>query len=161
MDRIWAPWRMQYIEHKKPEGCIFCDVPDKSDEERFILHRGEHALLMLNGFPYNNGHLMAAPYRHVADPVALSPEETASLMAETDLALRVLRRAMHPDGFNLGMNLGRVAGAGIEDHLHLHIVPRWSGDTNFMPVIAEVRVLPEALVTTFGKLQEALRAELG
>jgi len=160
MNRIWAPWRMEYIEQPKPEGCIFCELPKGEDEAGLILHRGKLCLVMLNAFPYNNGHLMVAPYRHAADPGELSAEELASLMEEMNLSLGVLRRAMHPEGCNLGMNLGRVAGAGIEDHLHLHVVPRWSGDTNFMPVLCDTRVLPEALTATYRKLREALDQEL-
>ena len=159
MQHLWAPWRIRYIEQAQPPGCIFCEKPQGEDEAGLILHRGELAFVMLNAFPYNNGHLMAAPYRHVADPVDLSPEEMASLMAEASLSLRVVRRAMRPDGLNLGMNLGRVAGAGIADHLHLHLVPRWNGDTNFMPVLCDTRVLPEALLATYRKLRSALDQE--
>ncbi len=160
MRYMWAPWRMQYIEQSKPAGCIFCDKPGGKDEAGLILHRGKLTFSLLNGFPYNNGHLMVAPYRHVADPVELSADELADLMAETNLCVRVLRRAMHPEGFNLGMNLGKVAGAGIADHLHMHVVPRWNGDTNFMPVLCDTRVLPEALQATWGKLRGALEEEL-
>jgi len=156
MERLWAPWRMAYLEIKKPEGCIFCAKPGEEDREALILHRGEHAFILLNAFPYNNGHLMVAPYRHTADLESLSAEESREMMELCQLGLGALRRAYHPDGCNLGMNLGTVAGAGIADHLHLHLVPRWNGDTNFMPVVAETKVLPDSLQNTYDKLRAAL-----
>jgi ATP adenylyltransferase len=149
---------MQYIDHLHDDGCVFCAMRDpEGDEERCLLHRREHAFVVLNAFPYNNGHLLVAPYRHVAAFEDLTPEEVLDLMAGVRVGIQVLRAAFHPDGFNFGANLGRVAGAGIADHLHLHVVPRWNGDTNFMPVIGETKVLPEAIRQTFCKLQEALR----
>lgn len=156
MQHLWAPWRMAYIGEPQPPGCIFCVKPAESrDADNYIVHRGTHAFVMLNAFPYNSGHLMVAPYRHTADFPGLSPEEVQDVMALAQQSLRALDRAFHPHGYNIGMNLGQVAGAGIADHLHLHVVPRWNGDTNFMPVLAETRVLPEALAETYRKLTEA------
>jgi ATP adenylyltransferase len=157
MERLWAPWRMAYVEVSQPTGCIFCEKPaQEADRENLILHRGETAFVILNAFPYNNGHLMVAPYRHTADLESLTAEECAEVMALAQWCTRLLRAAFRPDGFNLGMNLSRIAGAGIADHLHLHLVPRWSGDTNFMPVIGETKVLPDSLEQTYAKLREAI-----
>jgi len=159
MERLWAPWRMEYIQEHLQDACIFCAKPAQGrDEENHILYRGEHAYLMLNLYPYNNGHLMIAPYRHLADLLELRPEESAAILYCTRIAVEALRHALHPDGFNIGLNLGRVAGAGISDHLHAHIVPRWSGDCNFMPVLANTKVIPELLDRTFGRLRESLVA---
>jgi ATP adenylyltransferase len=161
MERLWAPWRVAYIDAAAPGGCIFCDKPAEAHDDRhWILHRGETAFILLNAFPYNNGHLMIAPFRHTADLGLLRPEEGAELFALTQLCVTLLRSAYHPDGFNIGMNLGKVAGAGVADHLHMHVVPRWNGDTNFMPVLADTRVLPDSLDNTLRKLREALD-ELG
>jgi ATP adenylyltransferase len=157
MEKLWAPWRMAYVGVSQPSGCIFCTKPAESeDAASLLLHRGEHAFIMLNAFPYNNGHLMIAPYRHTADLESLTAVENAEIMALSQLAMGLLRRAYSPDGYNLGMNLGRVAGAGIVDHLHLHIVPRWNGDTNFMPVVADTKVLPDSLENTYTRLRAAL-----
>jgi ATP adenylyltransferase len=156
MDKLWAPWRMAYIEVDAPSGCIFCDKPSAGDDRReLILHRGKLAFVLLNKFPYNNGHLMVAPYRHTADFPGLDAPERQELMDLTCAATELLQYALHPDGYNVGMNLGRVAGAGVADHLHLHVVPRWNGDTNFMPVIAETKVLPDALFGSYDKLRAA------
>jgi ATP adenylyltransferase len=144
---------MQYIEIKKPEGCIFCNKSGENrDRENFILKRGELAFVMLNGFPYNNGHLMVAPYRHIGDISELTHDEMCEIMALTQECCAILKRAFNPDGYNIGMNLGLTAGAGIADHVHMHIVPRWNGDTNFMPVVADVKVLPDSLENTYDKL---------
>jgi ATP adenylyltransferase len=157
VEKLWAPWRMTYIEVKAPSGCIFCDKPaEDADAENLILRRGTTAFVMLNAFPYNNGHLMVVPYRHTADLADLTPEERDELMALAQWSNRLLAAAMRPDGFNVGMNLGRVAGAGIADHLHLHLVPRWNGDTNFMPVVADTRVLPDSLQNCYAKLRAAM-----
>jgi len=149
-ERLWAPWRLEYIEEgSKLPGCIFCEKPTAGDDAaQLILHRGEAAYVLLNLYPYANGHLMVAPYRHVADPGDLEAAERAELWELFDRSLRALRVAFEPHGFNAGLNLGRVAGAGVEHHLHLHVVPRWNGDTNFMPVLADVRVMPEHLSRT-------------
>ena len=158
MDRIWSPWRMAYIQAAKERGdeagCIFCDLPAEGDDERAkILVRGEFAFVILNSFPYNPGHLMVAPFRHVGDFAALEPDELAEVDALIARSIRVLEAEMEPHGFNLGMNLGRVAGAGIPDHLHWHVVPRWNGDTNFMPIVGQTRVLPELLEESFARLR--------
>jgi ATP adenylyltransferase len=157
MERLWAPWRMAYIGVPSPDGCIFCDKPrEESDAGNWILCRGRLAFVILNAFPYNNGHLMVAPFRHTADIESLTPEEQAEIFRLTQLCVSLLREAFRPEGFNIGMNLGKVAGAGVADHLHMHIVPRWNGDTNFMPVIADTRVLPDSLDNTLRKLRAAL-----
>jgi len=158
MEKLWAPWRMAYIEVEQPHGCIFCTKPEAGDDrQQLILFRGEQCFVMMNLFPYNNGHVMIAPYRHTADLVGLSVEEQAEMMRLTRYCVRVLQEAFRPEAFNLGMNLGRTAGAGVADHLHMHVVPRWNGDTNFMPVLAETKVLPDALFTSYDKLAEAIR----
>ncbi len=157
MKQLWTPWRLEYILSAKQEGCIFCDfVEQEDDRNNLILLRGERSFLMLNKYPYNNGHLMAVPYHHVDTLELLLPEEQADLMAMTVLAVSALRLAMKPDGFNIGYNIGKVAGAGVKDHVHCHIVPRWNGDTNYMPVLAEVRVIPQALSDTYDQLKQAL-----
>jgi ATP adenylyltransferase len=157
IERLWTPWRMAYINaHGREErgGCIFCDLPAEGDDERHhILGRGREAFVMLNRFPYNPGHLLVAPFRHVGDYLELTAEELAETMALAGTAIRALREASSPHGFNLGMNLGSVAGAGIADHVHLHLVPRWGGDTNFMPIVGQTKVLPELLNETWAKLR--------
>lgn len=162
MEQLWAPWRMQYIRQgDKAGGCIFCTLPaEQKDEENLIVYRGKTGFIMLNSFPYNCGHLMAAPYKHTADMYALEDEELLSIGRLVRYSVRLLTAAMQPDGFNLGVNLGRSAGAGFVDHIHWHIVPRWNGDTNFMPVIADTKVLPESLRSTYDKLKKKIE-ELG
>lgn len=162
MEYLWAPWRMAYIDApKKVEGCVFCGkLAEADDREQLILYRGEHCFIIMNLFPYNNGHLMVAPYRHTADLVGLSAAEQEEMMRLTRHCVRLLTEAFQPEGFNLGMNLGRTAGAGVADHLHMHIVPRWNGDTNFMAVTGETKVLPDALFSSYDKLAAVL-AELG
>ncbi|MBJ7355402.1 MAG: HIT domain-containing protein [Thermoleophilaceae bacterium] len=166
-DRLWAPWRMQYVEHHGPDtsegktGCIFCDFPaEDNDTKNLIAHRGELAYVILNGFPYNNGHVMVVPYEHNAKLHEVSPETAQEITELTQLALKVLEGVYHPGGFNIGINQGDAAGAGIGAHLHQHIVPRWVGDTNFMPVVADVRVLPEALSGSYEKISAGFRAAL-
>lgn len=157
MEKLWAPWRVTYLEVPPPAGCIFCVQPAAGrDEENGILHRGERAFVMLNAFPYNNGHLMVAPFRHTADLETLSPEEQAEIFSLTRLCVSLLRIAYQPDGYNIGMNLGKSAGAGVAEHMHVHVVPRWNGDTNFMPVVADTKVLSESLAHTYHKLRSAL-----
>ena len=158
MERIWSPWRMAYIQAAKEQGedggCIFCDLPDEGDDERtMILARGELAFVIVNSFPYNPGHLMVAPFRHVGAFTSLEAAELADVDALVAGSIRALEQEMEPHGFNLGMNLGRVAGAGIPDHVHWHVVPRWNGDTNFMPVVGQTRVLPELLEETYARLR--------
>lgn len=154
MEQIWAPWRIEYIEMKKPEGCILCDKPkENNDALNYILYRGDRNFVIMNSYPYNPGHLMIAPYRHIATPDELSDEELSEHHQIVNQCLRVLKEVFNPSGFNIGMNIGRVAGAGIEEHIHTHVVPRWSGDTNFMPVLSNTRVLPQALAETYEKLK--------
>jgi len=158
VERIWSPWRMAYIEAAKEQGedggCIFCDLPAEGDDERtMILARGELAFVIVNSFPYNPGHLMVAPLRHVGAFTSLEAAELADVDALVARSIRALELEMEPHGYNLGMNLGRVAGAGIPDHVHWHLVPRWNGDTNFMPVVGQTRVLPELLEETYARLR--------
>jgi ATP adenylyltransferase len=158
---LWAPWRMEFIAAEKPKGCIFCDfpaAPEAEDRKNLIVRRGAHAFTILNRFPYNSGHLMVVPRRHGADLAALPPAEWADLQEELRLAAAVLQAAYRPEGINLGMNLGRAGGAGIADHLHWHLVPRWVGDNNFMPVLADVRVMVDHLDTTFEKVRAGYAA---
>lgn len=153
MERVWAPWRMDYILDEKPSGCIFC-LPERTegDRQHLVLHRTPLSLVMLNRYPYTNGHLMVAPRRHTADMDALSDPEMLDLFRTVRLCRGILEEEASPQGFNIGLNLGRAAGAGIEDHLHVHIVPRWNGDTNFMTVVADLRVVPEGLLAAYDKL---------
>ena len=156
MERLWSPWRMEYIEaaHDDEVECIFCELPNEGrDDENFILARSGQAFALLNAFPYNPGHLMIAPLRHVGELEALTAPEMADAGSLLQRSVRALRDEMDPQGFNIGMNLGRVAGAGVPGHLHWHVVPRWNGDTNFMPVVGATRVLPESLDDTYGKLR--------
>lgn len=159
MERIWAPWRIDYIlGNEKESGCIFCTKPaSDDDEENLIVHRAEGAFTMMNKFPYNNGHLLIIPYRHVPDICHLDPNENSLLIQEVCRALQVIREVMKPDGFNIGVNLGSVAGAGIEEHVHYHVVPRWNGDTNMMPVLADIKVIPQHLRSTCVALSRAFR----
>jgi len=151
---------MKYITStadKNQKGCIFCKKPkSKADQKNYILHRGQQAFIMMNIFPYNNGHLMIAPYRHVGDFTALNAAELLEIMQLAQDCQKAMNKIMKPQGYNLGFNLGRVAGAGIEDHVHLHLVPRWNGDTNFMPVLGDTKVVSEALEDSFKKLKKAL-----
>lgn len=162
MDRLWAPWRMEYIEMaNKPHGCIFCVLPTENDDEKhLILHRGKHSFIMLNSYPYNPGHLMVAPYMHTAEMYDLEDDVLLEVNHLVRYSIRLLRAACAPDGFNLGVNIGTTAGAGVLDHIHWHIVPRWNGDTNFMSVTAGNRVLPEGLHATYVKLMK-ITEELG
>ena len=160
MDRLWTPWRYQYIAgaggDDKDHDCIFCALaadPD-SDERNFILRRARHNFVLLNLYPYTSGHLMIVPYDHAADLAAVAKETTDELMDLAKLAQGALRETYRPEGFNLGMNLGRVAGAGVAGHVHLHVLPRWAGDANFMSTVGETRVLPEDLPTTYKRLRE-------
>ncbi len=158
-ERLWAPWRMAYVGKGEPSsGCVFCEKPiEERDAENLLLHRGDTAFILMNAYPYNTGHLLIIPYRHVPDLRDLEPTELSEWMTLTQRALAALETALRPQAFNLGVNMGEAAGAGIADHLHLHIVPRWAGDTNFMPVVADTKVLPETLEQTFAKLKDAFR----
>ena len=156
LKQLWAPWRLEYIQGADEEpGCILCLAAEANDEEGLIVKRGELAFVLLNKFPYASGHLMIAPYRHESEFGELAPEEAAEIHGLASAGLAALAETMEPQGFNLGWNLGRVAGAGVVDHVHLHVVPRWAGDTNFMPVLADVKVLPEHLLETRRKLAAA------
>jgi ATP adenylyltransferase len=154
MHVLWAPWRMAYIGAPKPPGCIFCSLPAAADQQAaLVLARTGHSVVMLNRFPYQNGHVMIAPRRHTADLSALPAEEHGELAEVLRRSLALLQAFFHSDGMNVGMNLGSAAGAGITDHLHWHLVPRWIGDTNFMPLIGEVRSIPEHLEALWARLR--------
>jgi len=155
MERLWAPWRMQYITliDKVDDGCIFCLKPGiAQDREHLVLYRSSRCFVIMNLYPYNNGHLMVVPYTHCHTLDALSTEDTADLWALVRQCSSALSAAFHPDGFNIGMNIGRVAGAGIDRHLHMHIVPRWNGDSNFMPVVGETKVISQSLLDAYDTL---------
>ncbi|MFH1953058.1 MAG: HIT domain-containing protein [Pseudomonadota bacterium] len=154
MKVLWAPWRMEYILSDQGKGeCIFCPGENRSeDQSRLILHVDNLSMVMMNRFPYINGHLLVAPVRHVKGLELLSREETLDLLTAVGKSIEILKKAMSPEGFNVGLNLGKVAGAGVEEHIHFHIVPRWNGDNNYMTVFGEVRVIPEHIVETYHKL---------
>jgi ATP adenylyltransferase len=155
--RLWAPWRLDYIKGPKPDECIFCTAPALGDDPAaHLIERGETCFSMLNAYPYNNGHLMIAPYEHVPSIEELEGPTLLELMTMSQRSLATLRDAYGPDGFNLGINQGKIAGAGFDDHVHLHVVPRWSADTNYMPVIGSTRVLPESLDGSYAALTAAL-----
>jgi ATP adenylyltransferase len=159
MERLWTPWRSEYVTKADDDGCIFCDhLAERDDEKANILYRGETTFVILNAFPYNTGHLMVAPMRHVGELSELETEERQELFDVMSRSIEVLRDAMNPHGFNTGMNLGRVAGAGLPGHLHVHVVPRWGGDTNFMPIVGQTKVLPELLADTAAKLRPGFRS---
>ena len=158
MERLWSPWRHEYISKATADTpqatCIFCEAQSDParDAENFVVHRGAHNFVILNRYPYTTGHLMVAPYLHIGDLAAASKELTDEMMDLLKRSQSALRDAYRPEGFNVGMNLGRVAGAGVADHIHMHLLPRWGGDTNFMSTVGETRVLPEELSTTYRKL---------
>lgn len=157
MERLWTPWRMGYIMGEKETGCPFCRALTANDDvAQYIVYRGKHAFVILNRYPYNNGHLMVMPYAHVGDLAELDEATRNEMMALVDLSVRALREASHPQGFNMGLNLGEAAGAGVTDHLHMHVVPRWGGDTNYMTVINEVRTIPELLDETYRCLKPVM-----
>jgi ATP adenylyltransferase len=155
-EQLWAPWRLEYVE-KADElpGCVFCLAADGEDQERLVVHRGRTAFVLLNRFPYASGHFMVSPFRHEGDFGALEDAEILEIQKLAAQGIGALAQAFSPQGYNLGWNLGRVAGAGVVDHVHLHVVPRWVGDTNFMPVLADVKVMPEHLQETRAKLAAA------
>jgi ATP adenylyltransferase len=158
MDYLWAPWRIEYIRRDKSdhETCIFCDKSSENDdEENLVVYRGKTAFILMNLFPYNNGHLMISPYRHTPDFVTLTEEESREITELTKHSIRVLDRCLKPQGYNIGINIGSVSGAGIADHLHQHIVPRWKGDTNFMPVTGYTKVMLHGLKDTWRELHDA------
>ncbi len=162
MDFLWAPWRSKYVadssKAKKVEGfCIFCEFPKQnSDEKNLIVHRSKYAYIILNRFPYNPGHVMIVPYRHISSIDLLDENEVYDVFNLIKITLSSIRKIYSPDGFNIGINIGRTAGAGIESHVHVHVVPRWNGDANFMPVLSNTKVLPEDLDTTYAKLKKAI-----
>jgi ATP adenylyltransferase len=159
MKKIWAPWRAAYIlKTDKEKGCILCDKPaEKKDKANYILYRGKANFIILNAYPYTPGHLMVAPYRHIGSVLDLNATEGREQVELVKLCVRLLTSEIKPAGFNIGMNLGRVAGAGIDGHIHTHVVPRWKGDHNFMTVLADIRVLSEGLETMYAKLKAGLR----
>ncbi|MEW5909851.1 MAG: HIT domain-containing protein, partial [Thermodesulfobacteriota bacterium] len=151
MKTMWAPWRIEYILELKKDGCVFCKALDETDD--LTLFKGKITMVVMNKYPYINGHLLIAPKRHVQDLESLTPEEMTVLLKTVEQSVAALKKCMKPDGFNVGLNLGKVAGAGVEEHLHFHIVPRWFGDTNALTVFADVRVIPEHIRATFDKLK--------
>jgi ATP adenylyltransferase len=156
VEQLWAPWRLEYIKSADDDkGCIFCDAAAGDDAERLVLHRGAQAFALLNKFPYASGHFMVAPLRHVGEYGELTDEEVLELHRLSSAGMGALAETYAPQGYNVGWNLGRIAGAGVVDHVHLHVVPRWAGDTNFMPVLADVKVLPEHLEETRRKVAAA------
>lgn len=154
MKHLWCPWRIEYILGPKPETCVFC-LPESADEdeERLVLHRGKSVFVIMNKYPYNNGHLMVTPYRHVMNICDLSPDESAECMRLLQTCTAVLQKAFSPQGVNIGLNIGEAAGAGIREHLHFHLVPRWNGDSSFMALLDEVRVMPQHLNETYKSLK--------
>ena len=159
MKSLWAPWRIKFIlEALKIPGCVFCKASKESDDTKnLIVHRSKHSFTILNKYPYNSGHIMVVPFRHSGDFSALTDEELLDMHKEIRRAVKALQETMHPQGFNIGMNLGEAGGAGIRDHIHYHVVPRWNGDTNCMPVLADTKVLPESLNETYARLNPVFR----
>ncbi len=154
MEQIWAPWRIKYIQMEKPEGCILCEKPEENNDSlNYILYRGDKNFVIMNSYPYNAGHLMIVPYRHIANLEELTDEELHEHFEIVVRSTKILRQIFEPDGFNVGINMGKVAGAGIDEHVHTHIVPRWQGDTSFMPVLSNTKVINEALAETYKKLK--------
>ena len=154
MNHIWSPWRMEYIENSKEDGCVFCSAQEKEDgAENLIAFRGERAYVILNRYPYTSGHIMILPFDHKPNLEELDSETRAEMMELTARAMAVLRKIYRPEAFNMGANIGEAAGAGVKEHFHIHIVPRWAGDTNFMSTVGETRVLPEALERTYERVK--------
>ena len=163
MDKLWSPWRSQYIDSFKNKNdddeCVFCEMTDADPDDlsNLVVDRGVLTFTVLNLYPYNNGHLMVVPYRHTSEFLSITDDENMEIMDKMRIAYNALKEVMHPEGFNMGLNVGRVAGAGIHEHIHFHIVPRWNGDTNFMPVLGEVKVISQDLIETKKKLLEVYR----
>ena len=153
MKQLWAPWRMEYVKSEKSGECIFCSLPKANDDTKnYILHRGQSAFIIMNIFPYNSAHIMVSPFRHIGCLTAQNTEEIKEMNNLTFRSIEIFRAVINPEGFNVGYNIGKAAGAGYDEHIHCHIVPRWTGDTNFMPVLGETKVHPEHLKTTYKKL---------
>jgi ATP adenylyltransferase len=158
MENMWAPWRMEYVSTGTiTEGCVFCNVQKEEDKKNHIVYRGKYCYVILNKFPYNNGHIMVVPQRHTNDLLDLSDEEQAECNMLINKSILALRKVFNPHAINIGLNMGKAAGAGIEEHIHYHILPRWDGDTNFMPVIAGVKVISESLEATYIKMSKVLK----
>lgn len=160
LEKLWSPWRSNYIDSFKEADdskCVFCSAQDEKmeDEKSLLLHKGKHSFIMMNLYPYNNGHLMIIPYRHISDYLELTEDEITEIHSFTKLSIAALKEIMSPHGFNFGANLGQAAGAGIHTHLHFHLVPRWNGDTNFMPVLGEVKIISQDLLVTKNKLVQS------
>ncbi len=157
---MWAPWRIKYVTGAKPQGCVLCQKAQATDDvAEQVLYRATHNYVILNAYPYNSGHLMVVPYRHVGDLTELGEAECNEMMRLTQVCMRALRRCLSPDGVNVGMNIGKAAGAGIDEHIHLHVVPRWAGDTNFMTTVSDTRVVPQSLDDTCALLAPLLAEE--
>jgi ATP adenylyltransferase len=160
MDRLWAPWRMEYIlsTQDDDQGCIFCEKPQETtDKENLIVYRSEYSFVIMNKYPYNNGHVMVVPYIHESDYLNLTEDILVDMQRLLQLSIRALNETMHPHGINIGINLGRTAGAGIDEHLHYHLVPRWNGDTNFMPVLSGTKLVSESLAASWEKLHTSFK----
>ena len=158
MKHLWSPWRLEYLEGSRTQGCVFCNAVGSTDDRKnLVLLRGEHAFLILNRYPYNNGHFMVVPYSHVPSLELLDTPTLTEIMVLLNRGILALRDSMAPEGYNVGANLGQVAGAGIQEHVHIHVVPRWLGDTNFMPVVGDLRVVPETWLQTYDRLLSALQ----
>lgn len=154
---LWAPWRLEYIKRTDEAGCFLCRILESDDDRtNLVLKRGRHGVILMNRYPYNNGHLLICPYRHVADVGLMNADEKLEMMELLAESIDVLKSTVRPDGFNAGINLGNAAGAGLEEHVHMHVVPRWNGDTNFMPVLADIKVIPQALLELWDELKAAL-----
>lgn len=153
--RLWAPWRLEYIRGPKPDECIICRGATSDDDSTYVVYRAQRSFVMLNAFPYNNGHVMVSPYDHVGSIEELDTPVLTELMQSAQRSLAALRGVYGPEGFNIGINQGKIAGAGVEDHVHMHVVPRWGADTNFMPVIGSTRVLPQSLADSYEELKRA------
>lgn len=161
MKQIWAPWRMEYIKQAqnsklkaKNSGCFLCAYNRKKDNKNFILYYGKYSFIIMNRFPYNAGHIMIAPYRHIGQIEKLNSNETTEMFRLLQQSIIIIKKIMNPDGFNVGINIGLVGGAGVPDHIHMHIIPRWLGDTNFMPIISDIKIINEELEKTFSKLKK-------
>ena len=159
MKQLWAPWRMEYVKSEKSDECIFCSLPKENDDtNNYILHRGQSAFIIMNIFPYNSAHIMVSPFRHIGCLTAQNAEEIKEMNDLTYRSIEIFRAVINPEGFNVGYNIGKAAGAGYDEHIHCHIVPRWTGDTNFMPVLGETKVHPEHMKTTYKKLLPHFKA---